>query len=118
MFKLNGNEISLTRGDTLCLQVRAIRKGTGEEYTPVEGDKLRFALKHSDMVAGRTAFKDLNPLIVKDIPISTMQLKLDPIDTKNLKFGTYTYDIELTFASGEVDTIIPYSKFNILPEVH
>ena len=118
MFKLNGTEISLTRGDTLCLQVKALRKFTGEEYTPVEGDKIRFALKHSDMVAGRTAFKDVNPIIVKDIPISTMQLKLDPIDTKDLKFDTYTYDIELTFANGEVDTIIPYSKFIILPEVH
>ncbi len=118
MFKLDGTEISLIRGDTLCLRVRAIRKGTGEEYIPVEGDKIRFAMKHSDMLIGKTAFKDLNPLIVKDIPISTMLLKLDPIDTTNLKFGTYTYDIELTFANGEVDTIIPYSKFNILPEVH
>lgn len=118
MFKLDGTEISLTRGDTLCLRIRVIRKTTGEEYTPVEGDKIRFALKHSDMVAGRTAFKDVNPLIVKDIPISTLLLKLDPIDTSSLKFGSYTYDIELTFANGEVDTIIPYSKFNILPEVH
>ena len=118
MFKLNGTEISLTRGDTLCLQVRALRKFTGEEYIPVEGDTIRFAMKHADMVSGRTAYKDANPLIIKDIPISTMQLKLDPIDTSDLKFGKYKYDIELTFANGEVDTIIPDANFIILPEVH
>ena len=118
MFKLNGTEISLVRSDTLCLQVKIIRKETGEEYIPVEGDKIRFALKHSDMLTGRTEFKDTNPIILKDIPISTMQLTLDPTDTAGLKFGTYSYDIELTFADGKVDTIIPVSKFIIMPEVH
>jgi len=35
-----------------------------------------------------------------------MKLIIDPDDTKKLAFDTYKYDIELTKASGDVDTFI------------
>lgn len=38
MHRINGNDITLTRGDTLILQIE-ISKGD-EVYTPVEGDYI------------------------------------------------------------------------------
>ena len=115
MYRVDGNKITMTRGDTLQLQV-TITQGE-EEYTPVEGDTVRFALK-SQLNGKGTAFKEEEPLIEKSIPIATMILKLDPADTKELLFGQYTYDIEITFANGKVDTFICNSPFIIEPEVH
>lgn len=115
MYKVEGNTITMTRGDTLILQV-GINQGD-EPYTPVEGDKVRFALK-GQLNSRGTAYKDSEPLILKNIPIDTMLLTLDPEDTKHLPFGEYNYDIEITFDNGVVDTFITASPFIIDPEVH
>lgn len=115
MYSINGTTISLTRGDTLLVQVEMTRDGT--PYTPVEGDSVRFALKSGLNSTGKD-MKESTPLILKDIPIGTMILELEPEDTKSLSFGDYVYDIEITFANGKVDTFIANSKFKLTPEVH
>lgn len=115
MYSINGTTISLTRGDTLLVQVGMTRDGTA--YTPVEGDSVRFALKSGLNATGKE-FKESDPLILKPIPIETMILRLDPEDTKGLSFGNYRYDIEITFANGDVDTFITDSTFKLTPEVH
>ena len=115
MYRVDGTTITMTRGDTLILSVGMTRDG--EPYTPVEGDSVRFALK-SQLNGKGTAFKEENQLINKNIPIGTMLIQLEPEDTKSLPFGSYTYDIEITFASGIVDTFICNSPFILAPEVH
>lgn len=77
-------------------------------YTPVAGDSVRFAMKQS--------YNATRVLIEKKIPIDTMILKLDPMDTKKFSFGKYVYDIEITFANGDVDTFIS-GEFELTPEV-
>ena len=62
-------------------------------------------------------YEDPEALILKAIPIDTMLLKLDPEDTKNLDFGTYVYDIQLTHPNGDVDTVIPRKMLHIVEEV-
>ena len=79
-----------------------------ETYTPVQGDSVRFAMKQS--------YNSTKVLIDKSIPINTLLLKLDPNDTKHLNFGKYVYDIEITFANGDVDTFIS-GEFELTPEV-
>lgn len=116
MFRIDGTKISLTRGDTLRVQILLTKDG--EEYIPSGNDQVRFALKRPNMNANRTAYRDNTPLILKSIPISSMILTLNPEDTSNLCFGDYVYDIEMTFANGDVDTFIPNAVFKILPEVH
>ncbi len=111
------NEITLTRGDTFRSTI-LLEYEDGRPYTPTEGDSLRFALKHRTKNHKGTAYKDIDPLILKDIPTSTMVLQLDPEDTKPLDFGDYVYDIEITFADGSVDTFITETTFTITPEVH
>jgi len=99
MHRINGNDITLTRGDTLILQIE-ISKGD-EVYTPVEGDYIRFAMKHKYSDA------DSAVKILKEIPTDTMTLELLPEDTKSLSMGKkYVYDMELTDNNGRVYTFI------------
>ncbi len=79
-----------------------------EVYTPVNGDRVRFAMKQS--------YASSKVLIDKAIPTDTLILKLNPSDTKKYAFGTYVYDIEITFSNGDVDTFIR-GEIELLPEV-
>lgn len=107
-FKVKKNTIFLTRGDTFKAHL-TINNPDGTEYTPQEGDTVRFALKAD--------IEDKECLILRDIPIDTMLLILNPEDTKGLEFGSYVYDIQLTKANGDVDTFITASKLKLTAEV-
>lgn len=107
-FKVKKNTIFLTRGDTFKAHL-TINNPDGTEYTPQEGDTIRFALKEN--------IEDQECLILRDIPIDTMLLILNPEDTKGLEFGSYVYDIQLTKANGDVDTFITASKLKLTSEV-
>ncbi len=112
---VEGTKITLTRGDTLKLQVRIM--SNGEEYTPKNGDIVRFAVKSPGLTSDKSEYVDTKPKILKEIPINTMVLQLDPQDTKRLGFGTYVYDIQITFADGTVDTFITNGVFRLTEEV-
>lgn len=111
----DGKKINLTRGDTLRVKVDIEKDG--ESYTPVDGDVVRFALKHSTLKSDKSDFADKDPLVLKTIPNDTLVLELVPEDTKYLGFGLYTYDIQITFADGTVDTFITDAQFKITKEV-
>lgn len=108
MLKINGTTITLTRGDTLRASLE-ILDAEGNTYTPSSGDTIRFAMKKS--------YSDSECLIEKQIPNDTLLLSLDPEDTKDLAFGSYVYDIEITFESGAVDTFVDKATFRISEEV-
>lgn len=115
MYKIDGTTISLVRGDSMSLKFSL--KKDDEDYIPFADDHIRFAMKHSEFLPGKTGYKDAAPVLIKDIPYDTMTLKIDPDDTKNLGFGSYVYDVQITYANGDVDTFIPPSRFNLLAEV-
>ena len=104
-YSVQGTTITLTRGDTFMALI-SITQSDGAQYLPVEGDSIRFAMKRS--------YEEEEPLLVKDIPIDTMKLILEPGDTKTLMFGKYVYDIQVT---GEVDTFITKGSMKITEEV-
>ena len=108
-YSISGTMITLTRGDTFKAII-TITDPEGNQYVPVEGDRIRFAMK--------VDYNDKLPLLVKDIPVGTMILTIDPEDTKNLDFGRYVYDIELTKATGEVDTFITKATIKLTEEVY
>lgn len=116
-FSIDGNTIWMTRGDTFSATV-AINQPSGLPYEMQTGDSVRFAMKHSEMTAGQTAFIDQTPLVVKTIPTDTLLLQMNPEDTDGLDFGSYKYDIELTFADGGVCTFIPNADLILTPDVH
>lgn len=107
MYEIDGTTITLTRGDSFYCHL-TLTKG-GETYTPDPADVIRFALKKD--------YFNTEALITKTIPNDTLVLSLLPVDTKTLAFGTYVYDIEITFADGDVDTFINEAKFTLAPEV-
>ena len=112
MLKVKGTTVTHTRGDTANLLVTIMKElpdGTKEPYIPEEGDEVRFALSDH--------YDDDNPLILKDIPIDTMVLHLDPEDTEPIEFGEYVYDIQLTTSDGYVDTFIERAKWKLTEEV-
>ena len=106
MYSIKGNAITLTRGDSFYCQI-ALKKD-GEAYTPQEGDVIRFAMKKN--------YWDAEAVIEKIVPNDTMLLALTPADTA-IDIGNYEYDIEITFANGDVDTFINRQLFSIVPEV-
>ena len=101
--------ITLTRGDTFSALI-TITDLNDNQYIPMNGDRIRFAMKND--------YNDETPLLIKEIPIDTMILTLNPEDTKHLPFGKYVYDIELTKATGEVDTFITKAILKLTEEVH
>lgn len=115
-YKIDGTRIELTRGDSFYCVV-SLSRGN-EPYTPAEGDRIRFALKRAVLAPLGGDFDDARPLILKTIPNDTLLLHLAPADTKGLSFGSYVYDIELTFASGDVDTFIADAPFELTREVY
>lgn len=80
----------------------------GEEYTPAEGDAVRFAAKK--------AWTDEEPCILIDIPTDTLVLTINPEDTKQLEFGAYNYDLQITFANGDVATFVTKAKLKLEEE--
>lgn len=104
MFSISNNIISITRGDTGKFEIR-ILDAYKNIYTLEEGDTILFTVKKD------TETSDV--LIQKN----SLDIRIDPIDTQDLKYGIYKYDIQVTLANGEVHTIIPASDFIIKEEV-
>ena len=102
--QVDGNKITMTRGDTLRVKVGIVVDG--EAYAPQEYDVVRFAVKHSTLNSTQTEYTDAQPLVTKTIPNETLILELEPSDTKSLGFGKYDYDIQITFGDGTVSTFI------------
>ena len=108
MQRITNNSITLTRGDTFRAELE-LTDSTGTPYIPSEYDEIRFAMKDD--------FSENLPAIVKIIPNDTMLLEIEPEETKNLCPGKYVYDIQITFANGDVETFINRASFKITEEV-
>lgn len=108
---VKGTTITMTRGDTFRTIVKMyIDSGHKTEYIPQEGDVIRFATKKK--------FKDTENIVFeKIIPNDTQILTIKPEDTKSMSFGKYVYDIQITYANGDVDTFIDKATLAITEEV-
>lgn len=107
--------LSMVRGDTEGLLVKVIQKDSNGEITNVpleDGDKVYFTVKNTS--------RDEEPLfqIVETIfDEGEALISIYPRHTKNLNFGTYVYDIQVTFSNGTIKTVVPKSDFIITDEV-
>lgn len=108
MQRVSNTSITLTRGDTFKADI-ILTDSTGAPYVPDAGDEIRFAMKED--------YCDSVPAIVKVIPNDSLLLWLEPEDTKSLPIGKYVYDIQITFANGDVDTFINRASFTLAEEV-
>ena len=100
------NDKEITRGDTGLFSV-TLYDAEGAEYIPTEGETLTFYLMKKDC-------DDLTEaILVKNIPVDTMQLELEPSDTIDLQTGSYAYRIRLRDTIGHEWTVVK-SKLKII----
>lgn len=109
MVRIRGTTITMTRGDTLSVDVEIVQ-ADGSKYILRDGDSVRFAMKRD--------YTDAEPILLKDLDDVNPRIELLPEDTKDLDFGRYVYDVELTKEDGTVDTFIDRAVLNITEEVH
>lgn len=108
MISVKNNRITMTRGDTCRIKI-TLNDDNGDEYTPQEGDVIRFAAKKE--------YTDSEPVIFVEVPTDTMVLEIKPNDTKHLPFGNYVYDLQITFADGTVNTFVYKGQLKLDEEV-
>ena len=100
MLKIDGgNNITLTRGDTLTLTV-TLKRGAAA-YTPEPDDVIRLAI--SEGYVGETAYK---LKYSATIPNNTLTVTVPASETVKLDYRRYYYDVEITHGDGCVDTVI------------
>jgi hypothetical protein len=93
----------MNRSDSVYITV-TVRQADGQAYDLQEGDKLYFAAKKKATDKNYAiAPKELNGNV----------LELTPLDTEQLDFGAYVYDIRLITAKGFTSTIIKPSVLTI-----
>lgn len=108
MLEVSGNMIQLTRGDTMILELSLVDE-TGDKYVPDPADVIIFRVKRN------STSKEI--LIEKNISPEDMVLKLDEADTKDLKFGTYYYEVEIITGEDYHFTVIANTEFEITTEL-
>lgn len=101
------NDIKMIRGDTARFEIEILNQNE-EPYSLQEGDKLVFTVKKN--VSTRCV------ALQKQITGETFTITHD--DTKNMAYGEYVYDVQLTQANGDVTTVIPPSSFYLDKEVN
>lgn len=101
------NNIALTRGDSASIAV-SLKNPDGTEYVLQSGDVLLFTVKHNCIT------EDI--IIQKDISTDAI-ININPADTAALLYGEYFYDVQLTKANGDVNTVIPPRDFIVAKEV-
>ena len=103
------NTIHLTRGDTARFSIgQIVNTITNTNYTPTAEDTVTMTIKKTVL--------DAAPRVQLTAPGGEV-LHIKPEDTKEMAFGKYVYDVQLTTADGDVYTIIPPTTFELLKEV-
>lgn len=112
MFTINGQTITLTRGDTADIQPIPKVSATGQAYVFEQGDTVYFRLRQMPDY-GEVVEKEC----VIDLNENTCVLNLIPSDTEDLKMTEYRYEFELVDSIGGHYTFIADQKFIIGKEL-
>ena len=106
MLVITNDEVILTRGDSADIIVK-ITDANGDIYTPAEGDVIKFTLKKNC---------NTSDIIIQKTLVNSV-ISLQPADTKDLPYGTYYFDVQLTTAADDVYTVVSPHRFIIDKEV-
>lgn len=106
----NNKNITMTRGDTFVKTLTLAKNG--QRYVPQEGDDILFT-----MAKGFKGLRGYEVVLQKHIPIDTLIWLISANDTKDLDYGTYNYDLEMTYADGNVETFAGERKITLTKEV-
>lgn len=106
MLKIVKNDIYLTRGDTAVLNL-SIKNQDGTKYEVLPEDQILLTIKKS---------VNTDVVLVQKAAINNL-IYINAIETDNLAYGTYYYDVELRRPDGFVATVIPPHVFKLTGEV-
>jgi len=109
--KVDGKNMSMIRGDSESITV-SCSDTNGNIIPLISGDKIYFTVKEDEYRTEKIFQK-----IITEFTDGKAIINILPTDTKDLKFKTYKYDVQLNRGDGYVKTIIPVSNFTILSEV-
>jgi len=104
--------ISMTKGDTESIAIRAVNPRTGEPIPFEEGDTVFFTVKFTES-SERVLFQKR----ITEFEDGAAVVAIFPEDTKPLEVGKYRYDGQLTDRFGNVYTIVKPSDFVVTGEV-
>ena len=103
--KVKNNNITITRGDSEGIKL------TFKNYELTEEDLIELTVRENLR----------SPIVIhKEAELmsdGTALITIQPEDTSKLDFGEYVYDVQITFVSGSVKTVVGPSKFFIGGEV-
>lgn len=103
-------ELRMIRGSTMTLEIE-VSAPDGQPYVLLEGDVIRFGVKHGDCTG---AYKILKETKVLNQGVGSVEIL--PEDTLSMVPGRYAYDVGLQ--SGEkYFPIVSYSDFILEPNV-
>lgn len=94
----SNNKITLTRGDTMSLNVTAKTKD-GDPYVLQDGETMRMAI--SNGFEGQSTY-----VLMLSKSVTNGSVTFSSTETKTLDYKTYNYDVEITHTDGTVDTFI------------
>jgi hypothetical protein len=106
MLEFNGNDMTLTRGDTVYIDT-VILTPLGIIYEPKEGDIITFSIYYNGD-KGAIGFKQV-PIIQKQFV--DRKLKLEAKDTAYLSKGTYEYKCVIACEEKEMKETYCQGKF-------
>lgn len=110
LLEVTGNKIILSKGDSALFNLTIYYADMEKPYELKDGDTIRFYVNRFDELTGKNKIV-INKLFEKN------SLTLNPIDTMYLKSGKYKYEVQLTFRSGEVNTIIESNILDLTEQV-
>ena len=103
---VRGTNLSMIKGDSEAIKVVLNSKGTQVPFS--DGDTVFFTMRKQipseDIIIQK---------IITDFQRGAALIQLDPSDTENLPSRLYFYDVQITFASGEVKTVVRPSEFRL-----
>ena len=108
---VNGTNLKMTRGDSGAIRV-AVSDAAGETVPLEDGDMIELTVREHLRASEKMLYKKITEFVDGEALIT-----IHPEDTSNLKFKAYVYDIQLTRANGQVQTIVKPSRFEVGSEV-
>ena len=101
------HEISMVRGDSAAIIVKC------EDEPFTDGDKIELSVRRKSKTE---RLVHLTVTEFEEDESGAAYILFSPEDTKDLEFGKYYYDIQLTKANGWVTTIVEYTPFILKEE--
>lgn len=116
--KINGTDIFMTRGDSEKFEVSLYDKELDIQRDLLPGDKVFFTVKTSTQTKDFKIQKIIENFDGNGNPdhVGKAIVVINPEDTKDLKYHTYVYDVQI-IKDGYITTVIKPSKFVVEEEV-